>query len=99
MRPGKGGQLAVRPALGPADGKGRQEATLRLPSGEFRMVQIECRATVGQVGNVEHENCDRERRDATVSGPAAPYPGLAMNPVDHPHGGGEGRRPSVCRDR
>jgi large subunit ribosomal protein L2 len=69
-------------------------ALLRLPSGEIRRVLSQCRATVGQVGNVEHENitigkAGRNRwlgRRPTVRG-------VVMNPVDHPHGGGEGKSP------
>lgn len=95
MRPGKGGQLA-RSAGASAQlmAKEGKNATLRLPSGEFRMVNIECRATVGQVGNVEHENLviGKAGRSRWL-GRRSHTRGLAMNPVDHPHGGGEGRAP------
>jgi large subunit ribosomal protein L2 len=67
---------------------------LRLPSGEFRLVPIECRATIGQVGNIDHEivtigKAGRKRH----MGIRPTVRGSAMNPVDHPHGGGEGRAP------
>ena len=69
-------------------------AQLRLPSGEVRMVRLECKATIGQVGNVEHEiirigKAGRKRH----MGIRPAVRGSAMNPVDHPHGGGEGRSP------
>jgi large subunit ribosomal protein L2 len=69
-------------------------ALLRLPSGETRLVQRECRATVGEVGNAEHEsivwgNAGRMRH----KGRKPHVRGKAMNPNDHPHGGGEGRAP------
>ena len=66
-------------------------ATLRLPSGEMRMVRAECRATVGTIGNADHQNvkigkAGRKRH----KGMRPQTRGTAMNPVDHPHGGGEG---------
>ena len=69
-------------------------AILRLPSGEMRLVSIDCRATIGQVGNVEHENlvigkAGRKRH----MGIRPTVRGSVMNPNDHPHGGGEGRAP------
>ncbi|HET7560450.1 MAG TPA: 50S ribosomal protein L2, partial [Limnochordia bacterium] len=69
-------------------------ATLRLPSGEMRMVHVTCRATIGQIGNVEHENhvvgkAGRKR----WQGRRPHNRGVVMNPVDHPHGGGEGKSP------
>lgn len=95
LRPGKGGQL-VRAAGTAAQlmAKEGKYATLRLPSGEFRMVLQDCRATVGQVGNVDHENivlgkAGRKR----YLGRRPHVRGSAMNPVDHPHGGGEGKAP------
>ena len=67
-------------------------ALLRLPSGELRNVRQECRATVGSVGNAQHENrtIGKAGRNRWV-GKRPSVRGVAMNPVDHPHGGGEGR--------
>jgi large subunit ribosomal protein L2 len=66
-------------------------ATLRLPSGETRMVPVECRATVGAIGNAEHQNVDLGKAGrARHLGKRPQTRGTAMNPVDHPHGGGEG---------
>jgi large subunit ribosomal protein L2 len=66
-------------------------ATLRLPSGEMRMVLAECRATVGAIGNVEHQNIDIGKAGRNRHKGKRPQTrGTAMNPVDHPHGGGEG---------
>ncbi len=68
--------------------------TLRLPSSEMRMVRAECRATIGQVGNVEHENVTIGKAGRKRwMGRRPRNRGVAMNPVDHPHGGGEGRAP------
>jgi large subunit ribosomal protein L2 len=69
-------------------------ATLRLPSGEMRLVRLECRATIGQVGNLDHQNvrigkAGRKRH----MGIRPTVRGSVMNPNDHPHGGGEGRAP------
>jgi large subunit ribosomal protein L2 len=93
LYPGKGGQL-VRSAgnsaqLMPKEGK---YATLRLPSGEMRMVPIGCRATIGQVGNIDHEliNIGKAGRKRHM-GIRPTVRGSVMNPNDHPHGGGEGR--------
>jgi large subunit ribosomal protein L2 len=92
---GKGGQL-VRSAGASAQLMARDEtwAQVRLPSGEVRMVHVNCTATIGQVGNVDHENvrigkAGRKR----WMGRRPEVRGAAMNPVDHPHGGGEGRAP------
>lgn len=95
MRPGKGAQLA-RSAGASAQlmAKEGKYATLRLPSGEFRMVLSTCRATIGQVGNVEHENLTLGKAGrARYLGRRPHQRGSSMNPVDHPHGGGEGRAP------
>lgn len=93
MRPGKGGQLVRSAGVGAQlMAKEGKYATLRLPSGEFRKILLECRATVGQVGNVQHSN--RKIGKAGRSrwlGRRPKVRGAAMNPVDHPHGGGEGR--------
>ncbi len=95
LKAGKGGQL-VRSAGNSAQlmGKEGSYATVRLPSGEFRLIRIECRATIGQVGNVEHENitvgkAGRKRH----MGFRPTVRGSVMNPNDHPHGGGEGKSP------
>jgi large subunit ribosomal protein L2 len=95
LQPGKGGQM-VRSAGGAAQlmAKEGKYATLRLPSGEFRMVLQVCRATIGQVGNVEHENMVVGKAGRSrYLGKRPHVRGVAMNPVDHPHGGGEGRAP------
>ena len=95
LYPGKGGQL-VRSAGNSAQlmAKEGKYATLRLPSGEMRMVPIEARATVGQVGNIDHEliNIGKAGRKRHM-GIRPHVRGSVMNPNDHPHGGGEGRAP------
>ncbi len=95
LYPGKGGQL-VRSAGNSAQlmAKEGKYATLRLPSGEMRMVPIICRATVGQVGNIDHEliNIGKAGRKRHM-GIRPTVRGSVMNPNDHPHGGGEGRTP------
>ena len=95
MQPGKGGQIA-RAAGGSAQlmAKEGKYATLRLPSGEMRYILVKCRATVGQVGNLEHEivsigKAGRHRH----MGVRPTVRGVVMNPNDHPHGGGEGKSP------
>jgi large subunit ribosomal protein L2 len=93
LRPGKGGQM-VRSAGGAAQlmAKEGEHALVKLPSGEQRLVRIECRATVGQVGNLDHENISVGKAGRTRwKGRRSSVRGIAMNPVDHPHGGGEGR--------
>ncbi|ABB13722.1 MULTISPECIES: 50S ribosomal protein L2 [Carboxydothermus] len=95
LYPGKGGQL-VRAAGTAAQllGKEGRYAILRLPSGEMRKVLLECRATIGQVGNLEHENITIGKAGrARWLGIRPTVRGVVMNPVDHPHGGGEGRSP------
>jgi large subunit ribosomal protein L2 len=93
LYPGKGGQL-VRSAGNSAQlmAKEGKNATLRLPSGEMRMVPIICRATIGQVGNIDHElvNIGKAGRKRHM-GIRPTVRGSVMNPNDHPHGGGEGR--------
>ncbi len=95
LYPGKGGQL-VRSAGNSAQlmAKEGKYAPLRLPSGEMRMVPIICRATVGQVGNIDHEliNVGKAGRKRNM-GIRPTVRGSVMNPNDHPHGGGEGRTP------
>jgi len=95
LKPGRGGQLA-RSAGAEAQILGREEkyTLVRLASGEVRLILATCRATIGQVGNIEHElivvgKAGRSR----WLGKRPSVRGLAMNPVDHPHGGGEGRAP------
>jgi large subunit ribosomal protein L2 len=93
LRPGKGGQMA-RSAGSQAQLVSREAdyALLKLPSGEIRKVQVECMATVGQVGNVEHENVTLGKAGRTRWLGKRPHNrGVSMNPVDHPHGGGEGK--------
>jgi len=95
LLPGKGGQM-VRSAGNSAQlmAKEGKYATLRLPSGEMRMVPIECRATMGVVGNGEHNliNYGKAGRKRNM-GIRPTVRGSVMNPNDHPHGGGEGRAP------
>ncbi|MEG2416781.1 MAG: 50S ribosomal protein L2 [Peptostreptococcaceae bacterium] len=95
LKPGKGAQLVrsagVSAQLMAKEGK---RALLRLPSGEMRFVSIDCKATIGQVGNIEHGNvvigkAGRKRH----MGIRPTVRGSVMNPCDHPHGGGEGRAP------
>jgi len=93
LKPGRGGQLArgagTSAQLMAKEGK---QALLKLPSGELRYVQLDCRATVGQVGNVDHENVSVGKAGRNRWRGKRPHVrGIAMNPVDHPHGGGEGR--------
>ncbi|HZK53109.1 MAG TPA: 50S ribosomal protein L2 [Desulfosporosinus sp.] len=93
MKPGKGAQM-VRSAGGSAQlmAKEGAYATLRLPSGEMRMIRIECRATIGQVGNLDHENINIGKAGRSRwLGIRPTVRGSVMNPCDHPHGGGEGR--------
>ena len=90
---GKGGQM-VRSAGGYAQimAKEGNFVQLRLPSGEVRKVRKECFATVGQIGNLEHENIVFGKAGkARWMGIRPTVRGVAMNPVDHPHGGGEGK--------
>ena len=93
--PGKGGQMA-RAAGTSAQLMAREGgmATLRLPSGEMRMVPEECRATIGQVGNIDHENITIGKAGRSRWLNRRPHVrGVVMNPVDQPHGGGEGKAP------
>ncbi|MFN7829596.1 MAG: 50S ribosomal protein L2, partial [Armatimonadota bacterium] len=95
LRPGAGGQL-VRSAGSGAQlmAKEGKYATLRLPSGEMRKILLTCRATIGQVGNLEHENESWGKAGKTRwLGRRPQVRGVAMNPRDHPHGGGEGQSP------
>jgi large subunit ribosomal protein L2 len=92
LTPGRGGQLGR--SAGAAIqlvAKEGDRATLRLPSGEMRMVSVDCRASIGTIGNVEHQNIDIGKAGRSRHKGKRPQTrGTAMNPVDHPHGGGEG---------
>jgi len=93
LRPGKGGQMArsagAQAQLVSKEGK---YALLKLPSGETRRVPVECAATVGQVSNLDHENVSLGKAGRRRWLGRRPHNrGVAMNPVDHPHGGGEGK--------
>ncbi|MBW1981126.1 MAG: 50S ribosomal protein L2 [Deltaproteobacteria bacterium] len=93
MKVGKGGQL-VRSAGGGAQlmAKEGRYAQVRLPSGEVRKILLKCKATIGQIGNIEHENISYGKAGRTRwFGRRPRVRGVAMNPVDHPHGGGEGK--------
>ena len=95
LHPGKGGQL-VRAAGAAAQlvAKDGGIAQVRLPSGEVRYIPFECKATIGQVGNIEFENVNRGKAGKTRHlGIRPTVRGSVMNPCDHPHGGGEGRAP------
>jgi len=93
LKPGKGGQLAR--AAGTAIqlmAKEGKNAHIKLPSGEVRMVSLDCRATIGQLGNVEQENVSLGKAGRRRWQGRRPHVrGVAMNPVDHPMGGGEGK--------
>ena len=95
LYPGKGSQL-VRAAGAAAQLMAKENgvAQVRLPSGEVRIVRLDCRATIGQVGNLDHENIHLGKAGNThYLGIRPTVRGSVMNPVDHPHGGGEGRSP------
>ena len=95
MYPGKGGQL-VRSAGNAAQlmAKEGSMATVRMPSGEMRKVRMECYATIGQVGNIDHANISLGKAGRVRHMGRRPMVrGSVMNPVDHPHGGGEGKSP------
>ncbi|AEI14154.1 ribosomal protein L2 [Flexistipes sinusarabici DSM 4947] len=93
LRPGKGGQLARSAGTySQLLSKEKGYCHVRLPSGEIRLVNAECRATVGQVSNPEHENLSVGKAGKNRwFGIRPSVRGVAMNPIDHPHGGGEGR--------
>ena len=93
MKMGRGGQL-VRSAGTAAQllAKEGTHAQVRMPSGEVRLIDVRCRATIGQVGNVEHENQNIGKAGKSRwRGVRPSVRGMTMNPFDHPHGGGEGR--------
>ena len=96
LRPGEGGKL-VRSAGSSAQlmAKEGEYAQVRMPSGEVRKILMRCRATIGQLGNVEHENIQIGKAGRMRHmGKRPSVRGIAMNPVDHPHGGGEARSTS-----
>ena len=95
LYPGKGAQL-VRSAGAAAQLMAKENgmAQVRLPSGEVRLVRLDCKATIGLVGNLEHENVKLGKAGKTRHRGIRPHVrGSVMNPCDHPHGGGEGRAP------
>ena len=95
LKPGKGGKI-VRSAGTSAQimAKEGDVAFVRMPSSEVRKIPIDCRATIGQIGNVEHESRSLGKAGRMRwSGRRGGVRGVAMNPVDHPHGGGEGKAP------
>jgi large subunit ribosomal protein L2 len=93
MRPGRGAQLGRSAGTTiQLMAKEGAYALLKLPSGELRRVHATCRASIGQVGNLDHENVSLGKAGRSRwSGQRSRVRGIAMNPVDHPHGGGEGR--------
>jgi large subunit ribosomal protein L2 len=95
LQPKRGGQLArTAGAAAQLMAKEGRYATLRLPSGEMRMVPLSCRATIGQVGNLDSELVSLGKAGRTRHiGVRPTVRGFVMNPVDHPHGGGEGKSP------
>ena len=99
LKPGKGAQM-VRSAgtMAQMMAKEGKYATLRLPSGEMRMVSLRCKATIGQVGNLDHENVSIGKAGRSRwLGIRPTVRGTVMNPVDHPHGGGEGKNKTSGR--
>ena len=95
LYPGKGGQL-VRTAGSAAQLMAKENgvAQVRLPSGEVRYIRLDCKATIGQIGNIEHENVKIGKAGKKRHMGIRPtVRGSVMNPCDHPHGGGEGRSP------
>ena len=95
LKPGKGAQM-VRSAGNTAQLMAREDkyAHVRLPSGEMRLVRVDCKATIGQVGNTDHENIKLGKAGKSRwLGKRPEVRGSVMNPNDHPHGGGEGKSP------
>lgn len=96
LQPGKGGQM-VRSAgaLAQIMAKEGKYAHVKLPSGEVRLVRLDCKATIGQVGNINHENITIGKAGRSRwLGKRPTVRGVVMNPHDHPHGGGEGKSPA-----
>lgn len=92
-KPGRGGQIArTAGAAATLMAKEGKYALIKMPSGELRKILVECRATIGQIGNVEHGNIKTGKAGRSRWSGARPHVrGTVMNPVDHPHGGGEGK--------
>ena len=95
LYPGKGGQLArTAGAQAQLMAKENGMAQVRLPSGEVRLVRLDCKATIGQIGNIEHDTVKIGKAGKTRHMGIRPtVRGSVMNPCDHPHGGGEGKSP------
>ncbi len=95
MQPGKGGQIARAAGMSAQImAKGDKYITLKMPSGEMRYILATCKATIGQVGNLEHEIIRVGKAGKTrYLGIRPTVRGVVMNPCDHPHGGGEGKSP------
>jgi large subunit ribosomal protein L2 len=93
LRKNKGGQLARSAGMGAQIlAKEGEYAQVRLPSSEIRKIHLDCRATIGQVGNMDHQNIDIGKAGRMRWKGRRPHVrGTAMNPIDHPHGGGEGK--------
>ena len=93
MKPGKGGQIARTAGAGAQLlAKEGDYAHIKLPSGEVRKIHLSCAATIGQIGNIDHENISLGKAGRSRwLGKRPKVRGVAMNPVDHPHGGGEGK--------
>ena len=94
LKPGKGAQLVRAAGNSAQRWLKRKICSVRLPSGEVRMVNLKCKASIGQVGNIENENITvgKAGRQRWL-GKRPSVRGVVMNPVDHPHGGGEGKSP------
>lgn len=93
LQPGKGGQMA-RSAGGSAELRGKNDgyAQIKLPSGRTRLINLDCYATIGQASNLDHKNIVHAKAGRVRNlGRRPTVRGVAMNPVDHPHGGGEGK--------
>lgn len=101
IKPGSGGKLARSAGTSiQIIGKGDEFATLKMPSGEVRMLSLDCWATVGVLGNADYKNISWGKAGRTRHRGFRPsVRGMAMNPVDHPHGGGEGRSKSGSHPR
>ena len=96
MQPGRGGQIARSAGtMAQILAKEGKYCTVKMPSGEVRMLRSDCKATVGQVGNIEHENIVAGKAGRSRwKGKRPSVRGVVMNPHDHPHGGGEGKSPA-----
>ena len=95
LKPGRGAQIARAAGISAQImAKEGAYATLKMPSGEMRLVSVKCKATIGQVGNLEHEIISLGKAGKTrYLGVRPTVRGSVMNPNDHPHGGGEGKSP------